>query len=47
MVLLQSPKTKSTGKFEPKWIGPYVITQGTRPGAYPLLDTEGRVLERS
>jgi hypothetical protein len=47
LVLLRSPKTESTGKFEPKWIGPYVVTQKTRPDAYRLSDIEGKVLEHS
>jgi hypothetical protein len=25
LVLLRSPRTKSTGKLEAKWIGPYVV----------------------
>jgi hypothetical protein len=47
LVLLRSPKTESNRKFEPKWTGPYVVTQKTRLGAYRLADTEGRVLEHS
>jgi hypothetical protein len=47
LVLLRSPRTKNTCKFEAKWIGPYVVTDKTRPGAYHLLDTQGRVLEHS
>jgi hypothetical protein len=41
LVLLRSPHTESTGKFEVKWIGPYVITEKTRPGAYRLSDPQG------
>jgi hypothetical protein len=47
LVLLWSLKTKSTKKFEPKWTGPYVVTQKTRLGAYHLSDIEGNVLEHS
>jgi hypothetical protein len=47
LVLLRSPRTESTGKFEVKWIGPYVITEKTRPGAYRLSDPQGCVLEDS
>jgi hypothetical protein len=45
LVLLQSPRTENTGKFEAKWTGPYVITEKSRPDAYRLSDTQGRVLE--
>jgi hypothetical protein len=41
LVLLQSPRTESTGKFEAKWIGPYVVTEKTRLGAYRLSDPQG------
>jgi hypothetical protein len=47
LVLLRSSRTENTGKFEAKWIGPYVILEKTRPGAYRLSDTQGRVLEHS
>jgi hypothetical protein len=45
LVLLRSPEIEGTGMFEPKWTGPYVVTQNTRPGAYHLSDIDGRVLE--
>jgi hypothetical protein len=47
LVLLRSPRTESTGKFEAKWIGPYVVTEKMRFGAYRLSDTQGQVLEHS
>jgi hypothetical protein len=47
LVLLQSPRTENTGKFEAKWTRPYVITEKSRPDAYRLSDTQGRVLEHS
>jgi hypothetical protein len=47
LVLLRSPRTENIGRFEAKWIGPYVISEKTRPSAYRLSDTEGRVLEHS
>jgi hypothetical protein len=47
VVLLRSPRTENTGKFEAKWIGPYVVSEKTRSGAYNLSDTQGRVLEYS
>jgi hypothetical protein len=38
---------ENTGKFEAKWIGPYIISEKKRPGAYRLSGTQGRVLEHS
>jgi hypothetical protein len=29
LVLLRSPRTESTSKFEAKWVGPYVVTEKT------------------
>jgi hypothetical protein len=40
-------RTENIGKFEAKWIGPYVVSEKTRPGSYKLSDTQGRVLEHS
>jgi hypothetical protein len=40
LVLLQSPRTENTGKFKEKWIGPYVVLEKTRSGAYRLSDTQ-------
>jgi hypothetical protein len=47
LVLLQIPRTENIEKFEAKWIGPYVVSEKTRPGTYRLSDTQGRVLEHS
>jgi hypothetical protein len=47
LVLLRIPRTENTCKFEAKWIGPYVVTEKTRLGAYRLSDTQERVLEHS
>jgi hypothetical protein len=47
LVLSRSPRTKITGMFEAKWTGPYMVTKKTRPGAYRLTDTQGRVVEHS
>jgi hypothetical protein len=47
LVLLQSPRTESTGKLESKWVGPYVIIEKTRPGAYRLVDPQGPKLGHS
>ena len=33
------------GKFEPNWLGPYVITAVYRSGAYQLSTVEGEVLK--
>jgi hypothetical protein len=41
LVLLRSPCTKSTDKFEAKWTGPYVVIEKTRPDTYHLLDPQG------
>jgi hypothetical protein len=37
LVLLWSPKTESTRKFEPKWTRPYVVTQKTKLGTYHYI----------
>jgi hypothetical protein len=47
MVLLRSPHMENSGKFEAKWIEPYVVSERTRSGAYMLSDTQLRVLEHS
>jgi hypothetical protein len=47
LVLLRGPDTKNTGKFDAKWIGPYVVTDKMRPGTYHLSDSQGWVLEHS
>jgi hypothetical protein len=47
LVLLQSPHTEASGKLEPKWTGPFVVTEKTRLGSFRLVDNEGRVLEHS
>jgi hypothetical protein len=47
LVLLRSPRTENIGKFEAKWIGPYVIIEKTRPGTYHLSDPQGKLLEHS
>jgi hypothetical protein len=45
LVLLRSPRIESSGKLEPKWDGPYVIIEKTRPGAFRLIDPQGLKLE--
>jgi hypothetical protein len=44
LVLLQSPQTEALGKLEPKCIGPFVVTEKTRPRSFYLANNEGRVL---
>jgi hypothetical protein len=47
LVLMRSPHTEASGKLEPKWTGPFVVTEKTRLGAFRLADNKGRVLEHS
>jgi hypothetical protein len=47
LVLLQSQLTEASGKLEPKWTGPFVVIEKTRPGSFHLANNEGRVLEHS
>jgi hypothetical protein len=47
LVLLWSPHTENTDKFEAKLIGLYVIIEKMWPGAYHLSDPQGHVLEHS
>jgi hypothetical protein len=47
LVLLRSPRTETLGKLEPKWIGPFLVTEKTRPESFHLAETECRVLEHS
>jgi hypothetical protein len=47
LVVLRSPCTEASGKLEPKWIRPFVVTEKRRPGSFHLADNEGRVLEHS
>jgi hypothetical protein len=46
-VLLRSPRTKSSDKVEAKRAGPYVVIEKSRPGAYCILDPQGKMLEHS
>jgi hypothetical protein len=45
--LLRSPHTEASAKLEPKWTGPFVVTEKTRLGSFCLANNEGRVLEHS
>jgi hypothetical protein len=39
LILLRSPRTESSSKLESKWVGPYVVMEKSRPGAYFLSDS--------
>jgi hypothetical protein len=43
----EAPHTEALGKLEPKWTGPFLVTEKTRPKTFHLADNEGRVLEHS
>jgi hypothetical protein len=47
LLLLRSPHTETFGKLEPKWIGPFLVTEKIIPGSFHLTDTKGRALEHS
>jgi hypothetical protein len=47
LVLLQTPRTETTGKLEPVWTGPFMVMEKTRPGSFCLADNDGVVLEHS
>jgi hypothetical protein len=47
LVLIRSPRTEASSKLEPKWTGPFVVTEKTWLGSFRLADNEGRVLEHS
>jgi hypothetical protein len=34
LVLLWSPRTEASRKLEPKWTGPFVVTEKIRPGSF-------------
>ena len=43
-VMLKDPTRNN--KFEPKYVGPYIIVRRARNGAYVLKDTDGDILDR-
>ena len=49
LVLRENPKNQQKwtqkGKFEPNWLGPYIITAVYGSGAYQILIAEGEVLK--
>jgi hypothetical protein len=47
LVLLWISRTESSSKLESKWVGPYVVMKKSRPGAYHLSDSQGKMLEHS
>jgi hypothetical protein len=47
LVLLRSPRTEASSKLEPKWVGPFLVTEKTRPSSFHFADTEGKVLQHS
>jgi hypothetical protein len=47
LVLLQSPRIESSSKLESKWVGPYIVVEKLRSGAYHLSDPQGKMLEHS
>jgi hypothetical protein len=47
LVLLRSPRREAFGKLEPKWTGPFLVTEKTRLGSSRLSNAEGRVLDHS
>jgi hypothetical protein len=47
LVILWSHRIESFGKLESKWVGSYAVAEKLRPGAYHLLDSQGKTLEHS
>ena len=43
-VMLKDPTRNN--KFEPKYVGPYIIVRRARNGAYVLRDVDGDILDR-
>ena len=46
-VLKRKPNTKTIGKLQSKWDGPYIVLYSNRPGSYHLADIEGNELHHS
>jgi hypothetical protein len=47
LVLIQTTRTESRGKLEPKWEGPFIIKTKASPSAYRLTTPSGEDLEHS
>jgi hypothetical protein len=41
LVLLRSPRMEASGKLEPKWVGPFLVTKKKRLSLFCLADNEG------
>jgi hypothetical protein len=47
LVLLRKGEVAPSGKLEPKWEGPYIISRATHPGANRVTTSEGLELAHS
>jgi hypothetical protein len=47
LVLTRTTRTKSWGKLEPKWDGPFIVKTKTSPNAYRLTSAFSEYLEHS
>jgi hypothetical protein len=47
LVLVRTARTKSRGKLEPKWEGPFIVKTKASPSAYRLAMPNGEDLEHS
>jgi hypothetical protein len=47
LVLIRTNRTKSRGKLEPKWKGPFINKKKTSPNTYRLATQAGEDLEHS
>jgi hypothetical protein len=47
LVLVQTTRTESRGKLEPKWEGPFIVKTKASPSAYRLTTPSGEDLEHS
>jgi hypothetical protein len=47
LVLVQTTRTETRGKLEPKWEGPFIVKAKTSPRAYRLATASGEELEHS
>jgi hypothetical protein len=44
---VRTARTKSQGKLEPKWEGPYIVKTKASPNTYRLTTSSDKVLEHS
>jgi hypothetical protein len=47
LVLPRSLRTEAFSKLEPKWAGPFLVIEKTRPDSFRLADTKGKTLQHS